>query len=86
MIYFPKHGIRRFVPMQRRVARAVKGLEAAARDRRVFHLWFHPTNLADSMDAMFEGLERIFRHAAALREGGRLSVVPMGALAESCAA
>jgi peptidoglycan/xylan/chitin deacetylase (PgdA/CDA1 family) len=86
MIYFPKHGIRRFVPMQRRVARAVKGLDAAARDRRVFHLWFHPTNLADSMDAMFGGLERIFEHAASLRARGRLSVLPMRAVAAQDAA
>jgi peptidoglycan/xylan/chitin deacetylase (PgdA/CDA1 family) len=81
MIYFPMHGVRRFVPMARRVARAVKGLEAAARRRRVFHLWFHPTNLADRTDAMMDGLRQVFAHAAALRGRGELDVLPMAALA-----
>ena len=80
MIYFPMHGVRRFISMQRRVKRAVKGLDAAAAERRVFHLWFHPTNLADETDAMFGGLRSIFAHAAALRRKGALDVVPMAAV------
>jgi peptidoglycan/xylan/chitin deacetylase (PgdA/CDA1 family) len=81
MIYFPMHGVRRHVPLELRVRRAVKGLEAAARERRVFHLWFHPTNLADEPDAMFAGLRAIFTHAHRLRERGRLDQLPMGAFA-----
>lgn len=80
MIYFPMHGVRRWIPVSRRVARAVKGLEAAARSRRIFHLWFHPTNLAEQADAMIGGLRRIFEHAARLRSRGTLSVLPMRAL------
>ncbi|HEX6739950.1 MAG TPA: hypothetical protein VF310_16850 [Vicinamibacteria bacterium] len=81
MIYFPMHGVRRFVPLGRRVARAVKGLDAAARERRVFHLWFHPTNLADHPEAMLAGLDAILGHAGRLRAEGRLEALPMGALA-----
>jgi len=81
MIYFPSHGIRRFVPMSRRVKRAVKGLNAAARQGRIFHLWFHPTNLADQTEKMFGGLRSILRHAEALREQGRLEILPMCAIA-----
>jgi len=81
MIYFPSHGIRRFVPMSRRVKRAVKGLNAAAREGRIFHLWFHPTNMADQMEKMFTGLRRILGHARALREQGNLEILPMWALA-----
>ncbi len=81
MIYFPRHGVRRYVPMARRVARAVKGLEAAARSRRVFHLWFHPTNLADGTDEMFAGLRAILERVQALREAGDLEVRPMGSFA-----
>jgi peptidoglycan/xylan/chitin deacetylase (PgdA/CDA1 family) len=82
MIYFPMHGVRRFVSMQRRVKRAVKGMDAAAEERRVFHLWFHPTNLADGTDAMFDGLRSIFAHAAALRRQGVLNVAPMAWVAQ----
>ena len=84
MIYFPTHGVRRLVPIERRVRRAEAGLAAAARDRSVFHLWFHPTNLADHPDPMFAGLRAIFARARALAERGELELVAMGALAAAC--
>jgi peptidoglycan/xylan/chitin deacetylase (PgdA/CDA1 family) len=78
MIYFPMHGARRHIPVSRRVARAVKGLNAAVKHRRVFHLWFHPTNLAFETEEMFTGLRRIFERASELRRQGRLEIRPMG--------
>jgi peptidoglycan/xylan/chitin deacetylase (PgdA/CDA1 family) len=86
MMYFPMHGRRRHIPLSRRVRRAVKGLDRAAAERRVFHLWFHPTNLADEIDQMFAGLRSIFEHASALRSDGTLEVASMGALADKAAA
>jgi peptidoglycan/xylan/chitin deacetylase (PgdA/CDA1 family) len=81
MMYFPMHGRRSYIPLSRRVKRAVRGLDRAAQQRRVFHLWFHPTNLADEIDRMFSGLDSIFEHAAALRAEGALNFAPMGSLA-----
>ena len=78
MIYFPMHGLRRHIPPSLRVRRALKGLDAAADKRRIFHLWFHPTNLAFETDVMFAGLRRIFERAAELRGAGDLSILPMG--------
>ena len=86
MIYFPMHGRRRHIPVSLRVARALKGLNAAAGERRIFHLWFHPTNLAYETDAMFDGLRRIFERASELRLGGDLSIKPMGDFAADQAA
>jgi len=83
-IYFPMYGLRRFVPMQLRIGRALKGLHAAARRRRIFHLWFHPTNLADQTDAMFAGLRQILRRAAELRQRGQLAILTMSEIAEGC--
>jgi peptidoglycan/xylan/chitin deacetylase (PgdA/CDA1 family) len=83
MIYFPMHGWRRHVPLSWRVKRAVKGLHAAARDRRIFHLWFHPTNLADQSERMFEGLRQILEQARILRDQGRLAVMSMGGVVET---
>lgn len=80
MIYFPMHGLRRHIPLGLRVRRAVKGLRAAVRERRVFHLWFHPTNLADQPDRMFAGLRAILEHAARLVRAGDLEVRPMGSV------
>jgi peptidoglycan/xylan/chitin deacetylase (PgdA/CDA1 family) len=81
MVFFPMHGRRRHIPVRLRVRRAVAGLERAVREQRVFHLWFHPTNLADEPDAMFSGLEQVFERVSSLRRAGRLEVLPMKAYA-----
>ncbi|MEK6320330.1 MAG: polysaccharide deacetylase family protein [Acidobacteriota bacterium] len=78
MIYFPMHGLRRYIPVSRRVKRAIKGLNAAVDQRRIFHLWFHPTNMADEMEAMFLGLRSILDRASSLRARNQLAIVPMG--------
>jgi hypothetical protein len=78
MIYLPSHGIRRVIPVRTRVRRALKGLDAAARERKLFHLWLHPTNLADRLPEMAAGLRVVLAHAAELRDRGELAVAPMG--------
>ncbi|MGH9201654.1 MAG: hypothetical protein ACRD2A_10515, partial [Vicinamibacterales bacterium] len=83
MVYFPIHGFRRLIPMSVRVRRAVKGLEAASRERRIFHLWFHPTNLAEDCDVMVHGLRVILEQAAAKRVRGELDFLPMASLVPS---
>lgn len=80
MIYFPMHGRRRYLPLFLRVRRAMKGLQAAVKQKKVFHLWAHPTNFADEPEQMFAGLRTIIAHAAQLRERGQLDIQPMGAL------
>ena len=80
MLYTPSFGMRRYVPVKLRVARARKGLAEAVRTNRIFHLWFHPTDLACRMDAMLGGLETIFQEAARLRSAGKIDVFSMGEL------
>jgi peptidoglycan/xylan/chitin deacetylase (PgdA/CDA1 family) len=80
MIYFPMHGLRRYLPASLRVRRAQKGLAAAVRERRVFHLWTHPTNLADGTESMFAGLRRILEDVADLRAKGLMDVRTLGEL------
>jgi peptidoglycan/xylan/chitin deacetylase (PgdA/CDA1 family) len=82
MIYFPIHGFRRFVPVAWRVLRARRGLDAAARQKKIFHLWFHPTNLVDRTGAMLAGLRNILDHASALRASGQLDFLSMGSLVQ----
>jgi len=81
MIYFPMHGLRRYIPVSRRVKRAIRGLDAAAEQKGIFHLWFHPTNLADQTEAMFSGLRSILDHARHLRARDRMTIAPMCAIA-----
>jgi peptidoglycan/xylan/chitin deacetylase (PgdA/CDA1 family) len=84
MIYVPMHGMRRFLPMSLRVRRAIRGLQHAEEEKKIFHLWFHPTNLADGIESMFSGLRQIFQHAANLRAEGRMAFRSMGQIAEEC--
>jgi peptidoglycan/xylan/chitin deacetylase (PgdA/CDA1 family) len=81
MILFPMHGARRHIPVSRRIQRMQRGLEAAVRQRRVFHLWFHPTNLADEPELMFGALRTTLQQVRRLREQGALEVRTMGELA-----
>jgi peptidoglycan/xylan/chitin deacetylase (PgdA/CDA1 family) len=83
MVYFPMHGLRRYIPVRARTRRAIKGLNAAVRQKRIFHLWFHPTNLAEETERMFAGLRRIFDHASLLRVRGQLDVFSMGSLLQA---
>lgn len=83
MIYLPMHGIRRHIPVSLRVERARKGLERAAATGRIFHLWTHPTNLVDGMEAMFAGLAEILAQARRLRDDGRLSFATVGDAADA---
>jgi peptidoglycan/xylan/chitin deacetylase (PgdA/CDA1 family) len=86
MIYFPMHGLRKYIPGSLRVKRAIKGLNAAVRHKKIFHLWFHPTNLADESDKMFAGLRNILEYASLLRSRDELSILPMRSLVPVAAA
>jgi peptidoglycan/xylan/chitin deacetylase (PgdA/CDA1 family) len=57
-------------------------LRLAARERALFHLWFHPYNVTAAPDRALRGLEAICRETARLRDAGRLDVLTMGALAD----
>lgn len=85
MLYTPSFGARKFVPVWMRVRRAKAGLDLAVRQKQIFHLWFHPTDLACRADAMLDGLELIFRYAAELRDAGKLRVKAMRELVPAAA-
>jgi len=76
-MFFPMNGIRRYLPMSRRIKRARKGLNAAVSKRKIFHLWFHPTNMSDETETMFAGLRDILEAADKLRGEGRLDILPL---------
>lgn len=80
MVFLPKHGLRRYIPMSLRVRRARKGLNAAVRDGGIFHLWFHPTNMADEMESMFKGLEEILACAYRLSQAGKMDFLPLSSV------
>ena len=82
MLYTPSHGLRRIVPAWTRVHRARKGLRAAAEQKKIFHLWFHPTDVVVRNEAMLDGLRQILETACAMREAGRLTILPMAGIVD----
>lgn len=56
MIYFLNHGFCRYILISVRVRRAKSGLNAALRQKNVYHLWLHSTNLASEIETIFAGL------------------------------
>ena len=51
-------------------------------NKKIFHLWFHPTDLVVRKEAMLDGLRQILDTASRLREKGLLTILPMSAITE----
>ena len=79
--FIHRDGLASKIPMGMRVWRATRGVEQAAKDGSIFHLYLHPFNLASDPDALLGGLESVFRHVATLRDRGKLWNPTMGRLA-----
>jgi len=86
MVLIERRGIRRALPMAARVAKGKAGLARAVREGKVFHLWFHPFNLAHRRAEMLAGLRAILQEATRLRDEGALDIRTMGELAAALSA
>jgi len=75
-----RDGLRRVVTRAARVARVEKGLERAAREGAVVHVWTHPHAFAG--DAAFDDLAAILDVVSAWCERGDAEVLTMAALAD----
>lgn len=71
----------RFVPLRTRLERFRRGVEAAVRSRRIFHLCFHPENLADS-PAGIPLFGRLLNELSRWRDSGDIEVCTMRDVAE----
>ncbi len=78
--YGHARGWAKYVPIGMRIAKAKAGIRAAIKKDQVFHLWFHPFNLASDPDNLLHGLEEIFKYAKEQRIAGKLETVSMGTL------
>ncbi len=65
-----------------KLRRICSGLDYAARKRRIYHLWFHPEDLATNAAENLAGLETVLRRFAQLRDEGLMESVNMGELSE----
>lgn len=86
MLLIGRRGPRKLVPAAAPVAKAKAGLARAVRENKVFHLWFHPFNLAADRERALEGFRAILTEVARLRDSGVLDVRTMGDLAADLSA
>lgn len=85
-VFLPVGGVRDAIPLRQRIRRCTAGIDRAAQERRVCHLYTHPINLADDPARLLPAFFTFLEHAARLRDSGRLRIRSMAALAEDCAA
>jgi len=64
------------------IQQALRRLRLAARHGGLFHLWFHPHNIAASPEVALVGLERLLREVRRLRDAERLSTLTMNGLVD----
>lgn len=83
MLLMARKGLRRLAHPELVRLKARRGMAAAQREGRVFHLWFHPSNFYWETDKQLALLEVILADAAKLRDRGEIDVLPMRAFAST---
>ncbi len=83
--YYYRHagGWARWQTNMVRTAKLKAGLKRAASRNAMFHVWFHPYDIASAPDMLLKPLERTFAEVARLRDAGKLDNLTMGQLSES---
>ena len=65
-----------------RLRRIERGMSAAARRGRLYHLWWHPHNFGAHPAESFRVLDRVLDHAERLRDAGRFRSLTMAEAAD----
>jgi hypothetical protein len=71
----------KLLPISFRVVKVKRGIDKAAAEQKVFHLWFHPFNLASNPQGLLKGLDSLFSYVECMRDEGKMENLTMGALA-----
>jgi len=82
MYYVSCRGLRKFIPIRIRVLKAKRGLTRAAKEKKIFHLWFHPIDFAKNTKKMLSGFEEILRYAVKLKDENKLEIKSMEKIVE----
>ncbi len=80
--YVHRQGWARWLPPSFRVKKVLAGIKQAIRERKAFHLWTHPFNLATDPEGLLSGLEEIFQYVREQREKGVLDNLTLGDFAQ----
>jgi len=70
--YAPFQSVGKYVSLNDRVAQAKAGLNAAAKQKKIYHLWTHPFNMGADTKQLLDSLEAILRHSETLHNNGEI--------------
>ena len=79
--YAPFQSVGKFVSLNDRIAQAIAGLNAAAKQKKIYHLWTHPFNMGVHTESLIRGLKLILQHFQTLRDSGQIESRSMGSFA-----
>lgn len=82
-IFRPAQGAWALTPAGTQFARACKGLDRAIATGNVYHLWFHPFNLAGDAYQHYDILENILSYVDTLRANDELEIMSMSDVARA---
>ncbi len=81
MCLLHRSGVRAYISPEASIRKAILGIRNAIDTGGIFHLWFHPFNLASSED-LYTVLRAIFAEVAAQTARGRIAVRTMAQVAD----
>lgn len=75
-MFFPYDGVRSIIPDSVRFQKMKEGIDRAIREKKTFHLWFHPWNLGAS-ERMRDVFDKTLHYVSEKREAGLLNIKTM---------
>lgn len=85
LLLIGRGGLRRMVRPSVTTRKIHRGLHAAAREAKVFHLWFHPSNFYEDAKTQYAILDRGLAEARRLADEGKLDLRTMASYAKVAA-
>lgn len=83
MYFVSGRGIRKYIPARLRYLKAKLGIDRAIRERKVFHLWFHPIDFVDDTKKLMKEMEDILKYAYEQRKKRHLMIKNMEQITKS---
>jgi hypothetical protein len=81
MLFMARGGLRKVVLPQSMRAKLKLGVQHAAAQKKIFHLWFHPSNFYTDAETQFSLLEDLLRESKRPRDSGTLDIKTMSEFA-----
>jgi peptidoglycan/xylan/chitin deacetylase (PgdA/CDA1 family) len=82
MMLLSRNGPRKMVTAHRMERKIINGLHNAVEKKKIFHLWFHPSNFWYETETQFKILQNVLKEASHLRDLGDLDIMTMRGVTE----